>query len=118
MLASALQATGDHAGAVAAARHAIELDPHDADAHSTLGEIMFEQDRPDDAIPAYERALALDPEDADALNNLAVARLRAHGAPGSASSSRPRHGWTRAWTSPATTSSTPARRAAASCTGA
>ena len=41
-------------GAVAAARHAIELDPHDADAHSTLGEIMFEQDRPDDAIPAYE----------------------------------------------------------------
>ena len=106
------------AGAVAAARHAIELDPHDADAHSTLGEIMFEQDRPDDAIPAYERALALDPEDADALNNLAVARLRAHGRRDRRAVRGRRDGWTRAWTSPATTSSTPARRAAASSTGA
>ncbi len=61
MLASALQATGDADGAVAAARTPIALDPEDADTHSTLGEVLFEQDRPDEAIAALAAALALDP---------------------------------------------------------
>ena len=61
MLASALQATGDEAGAEAAARHAVALDPDDADTHSTLGEVLFEQDRHGEAIARLRGRAAAEP---------------------------------------------------------
>ena len=73
MLAETLQATRDEAGALAAARHAIELAPHGWYAHDLEGRLLLDHDEPRRAEQAFRRALALDPENEGVLNNLALA---------------------------------------------
>ena len=62
--------------AVDAAREAIRLDPHDANAHNRLGLALSELGRRRDARAAYDEALRLDPQHALARNNRAVLDLR------------------------------------------
>jgi tetratricopeptide (TPR) repeat protein len=76
VLSDALQETGDEAGALQAARHAIELAPEDPAAHNQLGLVLLEHDRAAEGAQAFRTALGLDAEHDLALNNLAVARLR------------------------------------------
>src|SRR6202166_2669849 len=56
-----------------ALRHAIELDPRDADARFHLGNLYREQERFGAAIAEYEKALLLAPGHPSLLNNLALA---------------------------------------------
>jgi tetratricopeptide (TPR) repeat protein len=45
--------------ALAAARQAVTLAPHSADAHNTLGQMLQALDRNDEALASFERAIAL-----------------------------------------------------------
>jgi len=73
VLAETLQATRDEAGALAAARHAIELAPEDAAVHDLEGRLLLAHEDNAGAETAFRRALALNPEDEAYLNNLALA---------------------------------------------
>jgi TolB-like protein len=53
----------------AAARHAIELDPSSADAHTALSQNSARRGKPIEAEAEYMRALALDPMNPDALHS-------------------------------------------------
>lgn len=75
----------------AAAEHAIRLDPHDADNHLALADVLFPdgprpgRDRLAEAEASVRRALDLDPGDTSALNELAriqIARGRGVSAAG------------------------------------
>jgi len=65
-----LKALGDAAGASAAYRRALALDPNYADALNNLGVIYRMQGEPSKAIEAFRRAAALKPELAEARKNL------------------------------------------------
>jgi tetratricopeptide (TPR) repeat protein len=56
--------------AVAHYQRVLMLRPDHANAHSSLGMALREQDRLDDAMTHCERAIALNPDHADAYNNL------------------------------------------------
>ena len=68
-----LKALGDAAGAVAAYRHALALDPHYADAFNNLGVIYRMQGQSGEAIEAFRRAIVLKPELVEARENLRAA---------------------------------------------
>ncbi|MGE0718342.1 MAG: tetratricopeptide repeat protein [Alphaproteobacteria bacterium] len=74
-LGLALGLAGDRAGAIAAERRAIALDPRHAQAHYNLACDLQEENRLVEAIGHYRAALAADPLHADAPNNLAQALL-------------------------------------------
>jgi len=58
--------------ALQAARRAVELAPHEADAHFVVGMVAHRRNEVAQARAAYRRALELDPSHAYALNNLTV----------------------------------------------
>ena len=47
------------------------MDPESARAHAFLGNVLYEQERYEEATESYREAIALDPKDASSLNNLA-----------------------------------------------
>jgi predicted Zn-dependent protease len=49
--------------AEAAARHAVALDNSSAAAHGNLARVLYQGDRPAEALPVIERALELAPSD-------------------------------------------------------
>jgi len=63
----------DPAGASAAYREALILDPGHAEAHLNLGRLLHEQGILDEAEAHYRAAVAADPANARALYNLGVA---------------------------------------------
>jgi tetratricopeptide (TPR) repeat protein len=65
-----LKVLGDAAGASAAYRRALALDPNYADALNNLGVLYRMQGEPSKAIEAFRRAAALKPELAEARKNL------------------------------------------------
>lgn len=69
----ALQATRDEAGALAAARHAIELEPDGWYGHDLEGRLLLGHEDPSGAKRAIRRALALHLESDTVLNNLSLA---------------------------------------------
>ena len=68
-----LKALGDAAGAAAAYRRALALDPNYADALNNLGVIYRMQGEPAKAIEVFRRAAVLKPELAEARRNLRTA---------------------------------------------
>ena len=73
VLAQVLLAAADsRQGAYEAARRAVELAPHEAQAHVVLGMAASALKRKAEERAAYEEALRLNPESAIALNNLAA----------------------------------------------
>jgi Flp pilus assembly protein TadD len=58
-LGTALDAGGDHEGAIAAFRHACELAPQAAELWSNLGKTLSDAGRFEEAVPVLERALQL-----------------------------------------------------------
>jgi tetratricopeptide (TPR) repeat protein len=68
----------DPAGAMAAYRRALELDPDLADAHLNLGRLLHEAGNLAAAERHYRQALAVDPDDALAAYNLGVALQDQH----------------------------------------
>ena len=64
---------GDHDGAIAAYRRAIENDAAMVDAHINLGRLMQERGDTAAALQCYQTALSLRPDDALAAFNLGVA---------------------------------------------
>ena len=77
-VARALQARRDFAGAEAAARYAVSLNPELVQSHAALADVLLGHGRAFEAVGAYRTALELKPDDALLLNNLAVARLRSN----------------------------------------
>ena len=77
VLAAALQATGDEAGAVRAARARHRARSGGSPRPATSSARAARAGPRAEAVPVLEGAVAVDPEHAGALNNLAVARLRA-----------------------------------------
>ncbi len=73
VLGRALKAAGDRTGAAAAYRRAIALQPDHAEAMVSLGIVLKDQERFDEAIALYEQALAIDPRLAAAHANRAHA---------------------------------------------
>ncbi len=73
----ALGLAGDRAGAVAAERQAIALDPRHAQAHYNLACDLHADQRLTEAIRHYRQATELAPAHVDAQNNLAQALLAA-----------------------------------------
>ncbi len=71
-LGHALQQAGD-AGAEAAYRKAISLDPKFSPAYANLGGLLVKQERCEEALDVLRRAIALDSENIDAYNNLGLA---------------------------------------------
>jgi Flp pilus assembly protein TadD len=69
-LARALRERGDDAAAAAALEQAIALAPDWANAHSSLGMVLKDLGRLDDALRCHRRALVLDPRNPAALTNL------------------------------------------------
>ncbi len=67
---AAVKALGDTAGAVAAYRHALTIDPNYADALNNLGVIYRAQGQSSQAIEILRRAAALKPDLAEAEKNL------------------------------------------------
>lgn len=61
---------GDHANAALAFKHALALDPDNAEAHFRLGLAWRDQHRLDAAAASYRRAIALHPGYIEAHNNL------------------------------------------------
>jgi tetratricopeptide (TPR) repeat protein len=53
-------------------RHAIELSPNSYRYYTILGALLYEKDRPRDALDAYRKGLAIAPDDFMLLNNEAV----------------------------------------------
>lgn len=81
-LANYLSSTGRNEEALSLAREAVRLAPSVADAHNTLGGVLFltSQEQPAtgparlaEAVEAFSQAIALEPEHVDALYNGAVA---------------------------------------------
>jgi tetratricopeptide (TPR) repeat protein len=72
-LAAVERRAGQTAAAVDHLRKAADLDPTDARAHASLGEILDEQGDPVAALASYEKAIALDPT---AVPAAALARAR------------------------------------------
>lgn len=64
---------GNHVAAEAACRIVLEDEPHSGSALATLGMIMHETDRYEEAIRCLEEALRHDPKDAEATNFYGVA---------------------------------------------
>ena len=54
-------------------REALRLNPRNPEAHGTLGNILADQGKVDEAIAEYRESLRLKPESADAHNNLGKA---------------------------------------------
>lgn len=65
--------TPEYAEEVAAAKRAVQLDPHLVAARDLLGSIYFESGRTNDAIQQSRSALAIDPNDQQAIYHLIVA---------------------------------------------
>jgi protein O-mannosyl-transferase len=76
-LGSALQATGDHQGAMEEYRTAIGLRPNCAEAHSNLGYELTIVGRLDEAIAEQHAALAIKPNHPLFLMNLSLALIKA-----------------------------------------
>jgi tetratricopeptide (TPR) repeat protein len=68
---------GDIDGAIVEYRAAIAANERDANAHTLLGNALFEKERYPEATAEYERALALDPRARAAALGLVAADLRA-----------------------------------------
>lgn len=73
VLGRSLKAAGDLSGAESSYRLAIDLKPSFVDAMVSLGIVLKNTDRVDDAIEIYERALSLSPRMAAAFANLSNA---------------------------------------------
>jgi len=69
--------THDTAGSVAAARRLTELLPHVPWTWDTLGSILLQTGRLDDALEAFAQALRLDPDEIWAIHHLAMAYVQA-----------------------------------------
>ncbi len=61
-----------HKEAVQAYKHAIELDPHNAQNWADLGDALFKMGACDDAVMAYQKAAELDPSAGWPISNLAL----------------------------------------------
>ncbi len=72
-LAYLKQMSGDIGGAVALARHELELLPSDSQGWHRLGLMLVGQEKLDEASSAFRRAIELDPADVLSLQNLAQA---------------------------------------------
>jgi tetratricopeptide (TPR) repeat protein len=72
MMARRLETQGDNAGALAALRRAIALDPKSAELHAELAGFHARQNNADDAVAAAERALAIDPKNIEAHRMLGL----------------------------------------------
>lgn len=72
-LAYLKQLSGDIGGAVALARHELELLPSDSQGWHRLGLMLVGQEKLDEASFAFRRAIELDPADVLSLQNLAQA---------------------------------------------
>ena len=57
--------------AEAALSTVLEIDSGIAEAHALLGNVLYEQEKYEDAADAYRRAIALNPDDHSSYNNLA-----------------------------------------------
>jgi Tfp pilus assembly protein PilF len=79
-LAEALRGIGQWAGAEAAYRAALRIDPRDADALALLGYVLWQQKRPDDARACFAQALSVNPKHPLALDG--INRLGAANPPG------------------------------------
>ena len=66
-----LQAHEISVGTERLARQAVQLDPHDSDAHRLLGTTLLEMKRYDEARQEFQQALAIDPADDAAKAELA-----------------------------------------------
>lgn len=71
-----LIALGDHGGAIAALRRALELAPDDLQAAALLGWALMRAERYDDALATFQRVLAAEPDNALARVNLGYVCLR------------------------------------------
>jgi predicted TPR repeat methyltransferase len=67
-----LQQRGDAAGALAAYREAVAINPADAGALCNLGNVLRQQGSAEEAEAAYRRALSAKPEHAESNNNLGM----------------------------------------------
>jgi tetratricopeptide (TPR) repeat protein len=67
----------DFAGAIAAYAQRVSVNPNNAEAHRSLGEIYYLQGRDDEALAEFLVAVWLDPMDARALAALGKVQLRA-----------------------------------------
>ncbi len=74
--AFALQQAGDFAGAAAAYREFLKLQPNEVGAHSNLGVVLVKLGRYDEAIGEYQAASRLAPDDARIGLNLALALVK------------------------------------------
>jgi predicted O-linked N-acetylglucosamine transferase (SPINDLY family) len=74
-LGEARRGAGDSAGAEAAFRAAIQVEPPYAEAHNALGQVLLDQQRLDDAAACFTRATELAPQLAQPHLNLGVARM-------------------------------------------
>jgi predicted membrane-bound spermidine synthase len=63
---------GDLASAIAAFRHAIQLDPNDPPVHWHLGAALAAQGANDEALIHFSRSVQLDPNNPGALNDLGL----------------------------------------------
>lgn len=74
-LALALNARGDHAGALDHAEQALTLCPNLAAAHGALGVILAYAGRPQEGLAALETCIRLDPRDPSLVNRLSQVAL-------------------------------------------
>lgn len=77
-LASLKRLTGDLAAAAKAAQRGLELLPGSTEGLSTLGVILVQQERYNEAIDCFKRAFDLDTQNVRALQNLAQTLARLH----------------------------------------
>jgi hypothetical protein len=75
-LALALVEKGDLDAGIAMWKRALDLDPHDAKAHSNLGFALARKGSLDEAMGHYRKALEANPNLAEAHNNLGIALLQ------------------------------------------
>jgi tetratricopeptide (TPR) repeat protein len=73
-----LSAEGKPAEAIAAYRHAVQLNPRHVDAWNNLGDLLRRSGQRDDALDALRHALAVDPQHARAALNLALTDIELH----------------------------------------
>jgi tetratricopeptide (TPR) repeat protein len=77
-LGTALDACGDHDGAIAAFRHACELAPQAAELWANLGKTLGDYGRFEEAVPVLERALQLSDHSASQLRLAYALRVLGH----------------------------------------